>query len=86
MSQRDYTNWLPEETYQKLLGSWKRQSRALLYYLFGRLYGQATEVDIAMKGLEELTEKFGMALRGKNIPIQLPLHLQKQIEEFKPDD
>ncbi len=85
MSQQEYTNWLPEEEYNKFLSKWRMSAGALLHNLF-HFYGQQTEIDIAMKGLEELTEKFGMALRGKQVPIQLPDWLQRRIEEEGPDD
>ena len=58
---------LPEEKYNKLKFQTRAQFGAILNVF--RCYGLDPHVDEAIEECMKLTEKFGMAVRGKDKPI-----------------
>lgn len=65
----DYV-WWDEDEYKKIMGQYRLQLNEILLPL--RKYGQDVYVDGAIEQLMILSEKLGMRLRGKDIPVILP--------------
>ena len=60
---------IEDDSYSKLQFHLRTQTHAILNVF--RVYGLQLQVDIAEKEVVKLAENFGMAVRGKNIPIDV---------------
>ena len=56
---------IPNDSYKKALFQLKVQMRESLYGIFGKMYGQEIETQIATEIMVDLAEQFGMRVRGK---------------------
>ena len=56
---------IPNDSYKKALFQLKGQMRESLYEIFGKMYGQEIETQIATEIMVDLAEQFGMRVRGK---------------------
>ncbi len=56
---------IPNDSYKKALFQLKVQMRESLYEIFGKMYGQEIETQIATEIMVDLAEQFGMRVRGK---------------------
>ena len=56
---------IPDDKYKKALFQLKVQMRESLYEIFGKMYGQEIETQIATEIMVDLAEQFGMRVRGK---------------------
>ncbi len=56
---------IPDDSYKKALFQLKVQTRESLYEIFGKMYGQEIETQIATEIMVDLAEQFGMRVRGK---------------------
>jgi len=60
---------LSDDRYSKLMFNVRTQVSAILNK--HRVYGMDTYVDVSEKQFMQLIENFGMAVRGKEIPIHI---------------
>ena len=56
---------ISDDKYKKALFQLKGQMRESLYEIFGKMYGQEVETQIATEIMVDLAEQFGMRVRGK---------------------
>ena len=56
---------IPDDSYKKALFQLTVQMRESLYEIFGKMYGQEIETQIATEIMVDLAEQFGMRVRGK---------------------
>ncbi len=56
---------ISDDKYKKTLFQLKGQMRESLYEIFGKMYGQEIETQIATEIMVDLAEQFGMRVRGK---------------------
>ena len=78
MSGNDYPK-MQEADYKKLLFQLRGQFGAILNVF--RCYGLESYVDGAIDECMKLTENFGMAVRGKNVPIHILSKPKRRITE-----
>ena len=56
---------ISDDKYKKALFQLRGQMRETLYGIFGKMYGQEIETQIATEIMVDLAEQFGMRVRGK---------------------
>ena len=56
---------ISNDSYKKALFQLTVQMRESLYEIFGKMYGQEIETQIATEIMVDLAEQFGMRVRGK---------------------
>ena len=56
---------ISDDKYKKALFQLRGQMRETLYEIFGKMYGQGIETQIATEIMVDLAEQFGMRVRGK---------------------
>ncbi len=61
---------ISDDKYKKALFQLRGQMRETLHEIFGKMYGQDIETQIATEIMVDLAEQFGMRVRGKKQIIQ----------------
>ncbi len=61
---------ISDDKYKKALFQLRGQMRETLYEIFGKMYGQEIETQIATEVMVDLAEQFGMRVRGKKQMIR----------------
>ena len=67
MTKEDYSNWLAEDDYKKIMGQARLTIGGVLHPL--RLYGQGVYCDQAVDQIMIIVEQVGKRLRGRDVPI-----------------
>lgn len=73
---------ISEEEYRKSVGLYRLNLAIILKPL--RMYGQGHVVDGAIESIVDLTEQFGMRVRGKEQPYVMPKNVRIDVDN--PDD
>ena len=71
---------LPDDEYKKAVSQFKRQVGALLASTYS-MHGYQDHAPGVAQVITDLAEQFGIRIRGKDIPIQLPSHIKRRIKE-----
>ena len=75
----EYSNFLPEDDYKKAVGQARMQIGALLEHTYN-MYGYQLENPMVVEVIMEVVEQFGKRVRGKDVPIQLPINIRRRIK------
>lgn len=67
MAKKDYSHWLPDNEYKKLIGQFRLQLNDIFFPL--RRYGQDVYVDGAIEEVMQLTEERDKKIRGRDVPL-----------------
>ncbi len=76
---------LSDEEYKTLLGHAMSNIRLMGYALKLHLQGHEEELKLYFQGIQEQLEQFGMAVRGKPQPPQLPHIWQERLRYYADD-
>jgi hypothetical protein len=77
-------HWLTDEEYEKTVGQLRIQINGVLGLHFNK-YGQGAYIPIVSSIIVELAEKFGMRVRGEDIPLRVPFR-DPEGELYNADD
>jgi len=58
---------IPEQEYKKAIGQWKLQAGTVLSVF--NMHGMDVYIPGALEELQQITERFGERVRGKDVPI-----------------
>lgn len=77
---------IPDEEYQTLLGHVRQNVGLIMYGLHLDEQGHQIETKLAIQGIMEQFEIYGMAVRGKPEPVKLSAEWVRRLESTSPDD
>jgi len=69
---------IPQDDYDKARSQFRMQVQALLAYTYS-MHGYKDYAASVAHVIVDLTEQFGMRVRGKDSPILLPKHIRDRI-------
>ena len=72
---------IPQEDYDKAIGQFRTLVGTLLSSTYD-MYGYQDYAAPVAQVIVDLAEQFGMRIRGKDIPIELPSYIQSRIMDL----